>query len=121
MKRFKINDFVRMANPTPGKFYRTDILSLEDQAREIGGMFGLLVPGAQVPYHYHEKRESIIIFISGEAVEVVEGKEIPVGAGDVLFIPALEKHGMINRSGGDVRYIEFWTPPSTPPDFVEVK
>jgi len=49
-------------------------------------MFGLLVAGSQVPYHYHNNRESIIIVIRGEAAEVIEGKEIPVRAGDVLFI-----------------------------------
>jgi mannose-6-phosphate isomerase-like protein (cupin superfamily) len=121
MKLLRIDDFINTDNPTPGKFYRSDILTLADQAKEIGGMFGLLAPGTQVPYHYHEKRESIIIFIQGEAIEIVEGKEFPVRAGDVLFIPAMEKHAMINRSASDVRYIEFWTPPSIPPDFVQVK
>jgi len=121
MKRFKIDDFIRLVNPTPGKFYRTEILTREDQAKEIGGMFGLLAPGTQVPYHYHEKRESIIVFIYGEAVEVVEGEEFSVKAGDVLFFPPMEKHGMINRSDDDVRYIEFWTHPPAQADFVVVK
>jgi len=49
-------------------------------------MFGLPVAGSQVPYHYYNNCESIIIVIRGEAAEVIEGKEIPVRAGDVLFI-----------------------------------
>jgi quercetin dioxygenase-like cupin family protein len=84
-------------------------------------MFGLLVPGSQVPYHYHNDRESIIIVISGEAIEVVEGKETPIKAGDILFIPAGEKHSMINRSNQDFRYLEFFTFPPLSADFIEVK
>jgi len=78
------------------------------------------VPGSQVPYHYHERRESIIIVISGEAIEVIEGKEIPIKAGDVLHIPAGEKHTTINRSDKDFRYLEFYTSPPLSADFVEV-
>jgi quercetin dioxygenase-like cupin family protein len=121
MKVFKSDEYVRMANPTPGQPYRPEILTKEHQAKNLGGMFGLLVAGSQVPYHYHNYRESIIIVISGEAIEVVEGKEIPIKAGDILFIPAGEKHAMINRSNQDFRYLEFFTCPPLSADFVEVK
>jgi quercetin dioxygenase-like cupin family protein len=121
MKIFKSDEYVRMANPTPGKAYRPEILTKEHQAKSLGGMFGLLVPGSQVPYHYHNNRESIIVVISGKAIEVVDGKEIPIKAGDVLFIPSGEKHSMINRSDQDFRYLEFFTFPPLSADFVEVK
>jgi len=74
MKIFKTEEYVKMQNPTPGKAYRPEILTSE-LAKNLGGMFGLLVPGSQVPYHYHNNRESIIIAISGNAIEVIEGKE----------------------------------------------
>jgi quercetin dioxygenase-like cupin family protein len=121
MKMFKSEEYIEMANPTPGKPYRPEILTREDQARNLGGMFGLLVPGSEVPYHYHTSRESIIIAISGEATEVIEREEIPIKAGDVLFIPAGEKHATLNRSDQDFRYLEFFTCPPLAADFVEVK
>jgi quercetin dioxygenase-like cupin family protein len=121
MKIFNSEKYVKIANPTPGKPYRPEILTKEHQAKDLGGMFGLLVPGSQVPYHYHNDRESIIIVISGEAIEVVEGKETPIKAGDILFIPAGEKHSMINRSNQDFRYLEFFTFPPLSADFIEVK
>ena len=71
-----------------------------------------------MPYHYHEKRESLIFIISGEAVEIAGGKEFPVKAGDVIYIPAVEKHKIVNRSDTDVRYLEFYTPIKR--DFIEV-
>ena len=121
MKIFKAEEYIKMANPTPGTTYRPEILTKDHNAKSLGGMFGLLVAGAKVPYHYHNKRESIIIIISGEAIEVIEGKETPIKAGDILFIPAGEKHTTINRSNQDVRYLEFFTSPPVGADFVEVK
>src|SRR5512136_2427538 len=121
MKVFNSEEYVKMTNPTPGKAYRPEILTKEHRAKNLGGMFGLLVPGSQVPYHYHNNRESIIIAISGEAIEVIDGKETPIKAGDVLFIPPGEKHTTINRSGKDFRYLEFFTYPPVGADFVEVK
>ncbi len=121
MKMFKSEEYARMANPTPRQPYRPEILVKDDGAKSLGGMFGLLVPGSQVPYHYHNHRESVIIAISGEATEVIEGQEIPIRAGDMLFIPAGEKHTTINRSQADFRYLEFFTCPPLGADFVEVK
>ncbi|HYA94563.1 MAG TPA: cupin domain-containing protein [Thermodesulfobacteriota bacterium] len=121
MKMFKSEEYIKMANPTPGKPYRPEILTKDHQAKNLGGMFGLLVAGSQVPYHYHNNRESIIIVISGEATEVVESEEIPIKAGDVLFIPAGEKHATINSFNQDFRYLEFFTCPPLTADFVEAK
>ena len=78
MKLFKIEEYIKMKNPTPGNSYRPEILTDEHNAKGLGGMFGLLDPGNQVPYHYHENRESILVIISGEAIEVIEGEEIPI-------------------------------------------
>ena len=121
MKLFKTEEYIRMENPTPGVPYRPEILTNKHGAKELGGMFGLLVPGSQVPYHYHNKRESVIFAISGEAVEVIEGEEFPLKAGWVIHIPAGEKHTTINRSDKDFRYLEFFTCPPVTADFVEVK
>jgi len=121
MKLFKLKDFVDMKNPTPGESYRPEILTNAHRAKDLGGMFGLLVPGSQVPYHYHKKRESIIIIISGEGIEIIEGQEFPLKTGDILHIPAGEKHTTVNRSDKDLRYLEFFTCPPVTTDFVEVK
>jgi uncharacterized cupin superfamily protein len=121
MKIFKTADYINMRNPDPGKSYRPEILTDKDKAKDLGGMFGLLVPGSQVPYHYHKNRESVIIAISGEAVEIVEGKEITFKAGDIIFLNAREKHMTVNRSDQDFRYLEFFTCPPVTADFVEVK
>lgn len=120
MKIIKIDELRAIENPTPGEPYRPEIRLDEERFRALGGMFGLLVPGSQVPYHYHQNRESIVIPISGEAVEIIEGNETVVRPGDVLLIPAGEKHTTVNRSGRDFRYVEFFTSPPLAADFIKV-
>lgn len=123
MKRFITKEYVETKNPDPGKFYRTQLLSAEDRAKLLGGIFAIVVPGSDVPYHYHRVRESLIIVISGKGIEIVEGKEIPIKAGDILYIPANEKHCLLNRADADedLRYVEFFTQTTEGGDFIEVE
>jgi uncharacterized cupin superfamily protein len=129
MKFFMFEDYINRENPEPGQIYRPEILTQEHGANDLGGMFGLLPPGRQVPYHYHVKRESVIIAISGEAIEIVEGQEYPFKAGQeypfkagsVCYIAAGEKHTTVNRSDRDFRYLEFFTCPPVSADFIEVR
>ena len=121
MEVYKAEEYNKMENPNPGAFFRQEILTTEQKAKDLGGMFGLLPPGTEVPYHYHAKRESVIIAISGEAIEVVEGEETPIKANEVLFIPAGEKHQTVNRSDKDFRYLEFYTCPPVTADFIKVE
>lgn len=122
MKIFKTEDYINMENPTPGESYRPEILTAaEHNFKSLGGLFGLLTPGTQVPYHLHNERESTIIVISGEGIEIVEGEEIPIKAGDILAIPSGEKHTTANRSDKDLRFLEFFTCPPVGADFVAVE
>ncbi|MBW1667440.1 MAG: cupin domain-containing protein [Deltaproteobacteria bacterium] len=121
MKLLKTEEFLSFENPNPQEFYRVEVLKKEDGFKDLGGLFAVLVPGKEVPYHYHQDRESVIIPISGEAIETVEGKEITLRPGDVICIQPGEKHGTINRSNEEFRYIEFFTCPPVGADFIEVK
>ena len=121
MKIFSSATFNIKENPTPGKLYRQEILTETHQANNLGGIFGLFPAGSQGVYHYHRERESLVIVISGEAIEVVEGKEHPIKAGDVIFIPAGEKHKIVNNSDKDFRFLEFYTCPPLLADKVELE
>lgn len=118
MKLFKGKEFRDFKNPSPGAVHRSDILDKEDGAKELGGMFALLEPGKHIPLHHHERRETIIVVITGEAMEMIEGDEFLIEAGDVLYIPSGERHAMVNRSDHAFRYMEFITYPPGEADFV---
>ena len=119
MKIFHKEELSKIKNPTPGARHRLNVLTEEDQAKALAGHFSILFPGGDVPLHYHAKRESLIFLMEGEIIEIVDGKEFPVKAGDVVYIGAGEKHKMVNRTDKEVRYIEFFSPIDQ--DFIEVK
>ena len=110
MEMIRTEEMVQMNDPSPGEPYRKDLLTPEQRAKKLGGFLCIIAAGGEMPYHYHEKRESLLFLIKGNAVEIVEGEEHPVKAGDVLFIPAGEKHTIVNRSDEELRYLEFFTP-----------
>lgn len=109
MELFRFEEFIKVENPNPGTRYTREILTDKQKAEKLGGIFAVLVPGGQVPYHFHNERESIIIAISGEATEIIEGEEVLIKADEVVYIPAGEKHGTINKTDKDFRYLEFFT------------
>ena len=54
MKIFRAEDFIQVKNPKPGHRFTKDILPREGESTELAGVFGLLEPHTQVPYHYHK-------------------------------------------------------------------
>ncbi len=121
MKIFKTDDYLKLNNPTPGKAYRQEILTRDHRANELGGIFGIIVARSKGEYHYHNRRESLLLIISGEAAEYVEGMEHPIKAGDVIFIRPGEKHTIVNRSDKDLRFLEFFTYPPVGADKIAVE
>ena len=119
MKIFKIGEYAKFKVPKPDQVYRTDILAQEDAAKDLFGLFVVAPPGAdgRDHLHYHEKRESIFMVVSGNATAIIDGKEVQVEAGDVIFIPPKAVHTFANRSNKDFRMIEFCTCPPAPSDF----
>ena len=119
MKLFRIEDLKSAKNPTGEKAYRPEVLTAADDAMNLGGISAIIEAGAEVQYHYHKKRESVLIIVSGEAIETVEGKDFELKAGDVIFLKAGEKHGIRNKSStGQMRFIEFFTEPPLSKDFI---
>jgi quercetin dioxygenase-like cupin family protein len=119
MEVFKIADYIKKVNPEPAN--RLTLQLLDKKAENLVGMFIILPPGRHTPYHFHDKRESILIVISGTATELVDGKKIPIQADDILFIPAKQKHGVQNNSGNEFRFIEFQVGKADEPDRVDVE
>jgi mannose-6-phosphate isomerase-like protein (cupin superfamily) len=120
MKQFRKEELLSARNAAPGAVYRENVLTNADAASDLAGLIVIIPPGVEGQAHFHRKRESVQIFLSGDAVGRFGDKESPIAEGDVIFIPAGEKHCISNRTDREVRFIEFFTEPPLEADIVPV-
>jgi mannose-6-phosphate isomerase-like protein (cupin superfamily) len=105
---FHEDELPRLVSVTPGR-ERIFFVS-----KELTGTDAMLAgvmhykKGASSPYHYHENCEHFYFMIDGTAtVETPEGVR-DVKGGDMVFIPAEEKHRL--RATEKLFYFEFQAP-----------
>jgi quercetin dioxygenase-like cupin family protein len=58
-------------------------------------------PGSKHNWHRHHSAEEWLYVESGEGLALMDGKEVPVGPGGLVFIPKNEWHGFRNPSDTD--------------------
>ena len=58
--------------------------------------YGIYMCGGFVPEHVHDNIEEVFYIVRGSGVAVLDGKEYPVKAGDIVPIPAGVRHAMRN-------------------------
>lgn len=65
-----------------------------------------VLPGEQLSYQSHEKREEHWIITQGQGIVVLNGEDIPVSAGSYVRIPLGSKHRMRNTGQTKLEFIE---------------
>lgn len=81
-------------------------------AKKLGAGFDVLAPGMRsCPYHLHHAQEEMFIVIEGAGHLRVAGELLPIGAGDVMFIPAGPEfpHQIVNTSEAPLKYLSIST------------
>lgn len=63
--------------------------------------------GAQVPTHEHHDEYEFYYMISGEGDYNDNGNIIRIKAGDVVYCPDGELHGLVNNSDAELSFIAF--------------
>ncbi|RLC35674.1 hypothetical protein DRH14_00280 [Candidatus Shapirobacteria bacterium] len=89
-----------------GHFYPSNSLLKTDQL-EI--KYGHLSPGQTSPNHYHPTGQEMLIFITGKAKMILDGKQYIIKAGDFIFQQA-GVHETITQIIEAVTYIAIRTP-----------
>jgi quercetin dioxygenase-like cupin family protein len=64
-----------------------------------------LDPSASTPFHVHDWEHEIFIIQGSGAVKNAGGEETPIESGFTIFIPPNEKHCLINKGSGVMRFI----------------
>jgi quercetin dioxygenase-like cupin family protein len=91
---------VRMATCITGKDTETVSVCMIDIAQEEGA-----------PIHRHDLHVDSILVISGKGEAYVNGRWEPVEAGDYIFVPPGEEHGIRNTGHETLKIFVHHSPP----------
>ncbi|MEK7407583.1 MAG: cupin domain-containing protein [Acidobacteriota bacterium] len=72
----------------------------------------ILPPGGRTDYHIHDRPELIYV-VSGEGICVHEGQQTPITADVAMWVPAGERHQMINTGYGPLKLATVFIPAYT--------
>lgn len=81
-------------------------------ATKLGASFDILAPGKRgCPYHLHHAQEEMFVIVEGSGTLRVAGEELPIKAGDVIFIPPGPEypHQIFNTSAAPLKYLSIST------------
>lgn len=81
-------------------------------ATKLGASYDVLEPGKRgCPYHLHHAQEEMFVILDGTGHLRVAGEQLPIKAGDVIFIPAGPEypHQIINTSDSPLKYLSIST------------
>ncbi len=70
-----------------------------------------IAPNEGAPIHRHDSQVDSILVLSGKGETYVNGRWEPVEAGDYIFVPPGEEHGIRNTGDGDLRIFVHHSPP----------
>ena len=119
MKIMHLSDIIKNSAADPNKSNSIAITDENDGATKVAARLMMIPPKApRMKLHYHTHREGWILILTGEGKEVVDGKEYPIKANDLLFVPAKEKHRIENTGNTELKALELF---SLPHDFIEVE
>ena len=81
-------------------------------AQKLGIGIDIVPPGKRAcPYHFHHAQEEMFVVLRGEGHLRVAGEMVPIGAGDVIFVPPGPEypHQIVNTSDAPLRYLSIST------------
>jgi len=80
------------------------LITREDGAENFAMRMFKLGPYGHTPYHEHDWEHEVFI-LEGEGFLKTEDGEIRYRSGDVLFVPAMEKHQFVNDRDAPQRFL----------------
>ncbi|MEW6335725.1 MAG: cupin domain-containing protein [Thermodesulfobacteriota bacterium] len=90
--------------PMPGVKKRV-VIGPDDGAPNFIMRVFEVAPGQTSPDHAHPWEHEIFVLDGEGAARDGKGRERPFGTGSILFLPAGEKHCMINKGKDTLRFI----------------
>lgn len=99
------SDHPRFAN------VRIAILVPLKEAEAVGVSMLDIAPETEIPIHTHDPQVDSIFVVSGSGEAHVNGQWRPIAAGDYIFVPAREEHGIRNTGTASLYLFIHHSPP----------
>lgn len=81
-------------------------LDLSDTATSVAAIYDtLLEPGRRIQPHYHTGVEEIYYVLSGYGLMTIGEEQKEISRGDVVYIPPLAPHTLVNTAEVPLRFI----------------
>lgn len=80
-------------------------------ARRVEALIGTIVKGHGAHAHAHPELEQASLILEGEGTGELNGEEIPLKGGDLIFNPAGNFHKFVTQSERPVRVLVVYAPP----------
>jgi quercetin dioxygenase-like cupin family protein len=70
-----------------------------------------IAPKERAPIHRHDAQDDSVLVISGKGEAYVNGRWEPIEAGDYLFVPMGDEHGIRNTGHASLKIFVHHSPP----------
>lgn len=80
------------------------LIGPEEQAPNFHMRHFEVEPGGHTPHHQHDYEHEIVI-LKGSGVAKSEQGDRPLQAGDIVYVPANERHQFVNPGGEPLEFI----------------
>ena len=70
-----------------------------------------IAPHTEIPVHTHDPQVDSIFVVAGQGKAFVNGNWRDIEAGDYIFVPVLEEHGIRNSGAASLRLFVHHSPP----------
>lgn len=80
------------------------LIGPEDRAENFHMRHFEVAPGGHSPHHRHDYEHEVLILTGGGVAKSPQGDR-PFKAGDVVFVPANEKHQFVNSGNESLTFI----------------
>jgi len=102
----------------PGLRSRVLLQAGDEAAADLAVTWVEVAPGAAQAPHAHAPQQ-VYVVVSGSGRMLVGDEERDVGAGDLVFVPPAERHGITNTGAGTLIYVSAATPAFSVTDLYE--
>ncbi len=77
-----------------------------------------LAPGEEIGEEVHDDADQVLLFVEGEGEAILDGRTLPVGAEQLVLVPAGLRHNFVNTGSEPLRLVSVYTPPEHEPGTV---